>query len=219
MSIRWRLEEKLQNETKPAEIIYDDGEWETCSSLLVKSKISYVLCLVGVNCRYQLTIHNEHGISSLLCAYNTMQWCTGDVWRTGKIPHARGCHEIKQGSIVIILSSSCVLRVLVHTLIRISSVVLIIAWHNVTFILLKNDDKATNKMLSGQWSYIFMGWSVSSMAGYATHPCSMICFLVSQILPKILYTQSFPYLKAGLPCNSLYKTANCETLNREMNAK
>jgi len=144
------------------------------------------LCLVGVNCRYQFTMHNEHGAFSLLCAYNTMQWCIGDVRWTGKIPSAWTSHEIKQGSIFIILSSSDVLRVLVHTLIRISSVLARMAWHNVAFILLQNNDKATNEISSAQWSYTFMGWSTASMAGYATHACSVIFFLLSQILHKTL---------------------------------
>jgi len=144
------------------------------------------LSLVGVDCRCQFTVHNEHGVFSLLCAYNTMQWCTVDVWWTGKIPSAWTCHEIKQGSVVIILSAIDVLRVLVHTLIRISSVVVIMAWHDVAFILLQNNDKATNEKSSGQWSYTFMGWSIASMAVYATHACSVIFFLLSQILHKIL---------------------------------
>jgi len=172
------------------------------------------LCLVEVNWRHQFTMHNEHGVLSLLCAYNTVQWCIGDVWWTGKIPSAWTSHGIKQGSIVIILSSSDVLRLLVHTLIRISSLLLRIAWHNVAYILLQNNDKATNKMLIGQWSYIFMGWSVSSMTGYATHSCSMIFFLLSQILHKILLNVD-PI--SSRPANSLHEIVTLCNMNREMN--
>jgi len=139
-------------------------------------------------------MHIEHGVLSLLCAYNTMQWCIFDVWRTGKIPSAWTSHEIKQGSIVIILSSSDVLRVLVHTLIRISSVVVIMAWHNVAFILLQNNDKATNEKSSGHFHGL-----IHSINGWACHSCLQRDLFSAVPNTSQNSTQCCPYLKADLP--------------------